>query len=225
MAKDEKKKVKTITGNTPAGVAVYPRLTEPDTKFDADGVYSLKLRLTAEESTGLIETITTVAEEAYAEALEAAVPKNKNKVKRATPSFEPEVDDEGKETGNILFNFKMKASGVSTKTGKTWTRKPVLFDAKGKPIINPDFQIWGGSIVRVAYELVPYNSPSFGCGCSQRLTAVQIIELREGGEKSAQEFGFGEEEGFSVDSRMPVKAASDSDEPDDSSDAADEGDF
>ena len=35
--------------NTPAGVAVYPRLNEPDYKFDPAGQFSVTVRVGAEE--------------------------------------------------------------------------------------------------------------------------------------------------------------------------------
>ena len=40
--------------------------------------------------------------------------------------------------------------------------------------------IWGGSLMKVAYQLIPYNSPAIGAGVSARLKAVQITKLVEG---------------------------------------------
>lgn len=195
-----------VTGVTAAGEAVFPKLVQPDTKFDPDGTYSLKLRLPdGPDADALIAKIDAVREEAHASAVadapNAAVAK---KIKMADPSYGRELDREtGEETGNWLFNFKMKASGVSKKTGKPWSRKPALFDAKGQPIttLTKNDDVWTGSIVKVAFELRPFYSPSFGAGCSQNLQAIQIIELVSGEGKSAEDFGFGEEDGsFFVES-------------------------
>ena len=184
-----------VTGVTAAGEAVFPRIVVPDTKFDADGTYSLKLRLPdGPDADALIAKIDAVREKAHELAVEeapnAAAAK---KIKMADPSYGRELDREtGEDTGNWLFNFKMKASGVSKKTGKSWSRKPALFDAKGQPIttLTKNEDVWTGSIVKVAFELRPFYSTSFGAGCSQNLQAVQIIELVSGEGKSAEDFGF-----------------------------------
>ena len=49
---------------TVRGIAVYPKLTTPDIKFKAEGEYSTKLRLTAEEG----EQLTTMCERIRQEA-------------------------------------------------------------------------------------------------------------------------------------------------------------
>ena len=183
-----------VTGVTAAGEAVFPRIVVPDTKFDADGTYSLKLRLPdGPDADALIAKIDAVREKAHELAVEdapnAAAAK---KIKMADPSYGRELDREtGEDTGNWLFNFKMKASGVSKKTGKSWSRKPALFDAKGQPIttLTKNEDVWTGSIVKVAFELRPFYSTSFGAKYSQNLQAVQIIELVSGEGKSAEDFG------------------------------------
>ena len=197
-----------VSGVTPAGEAVFPKIVAPDMKFDVDGMYSLKLRLPdGPDADKLIAKIDEVRELAHQMAVDdapnAAAAK---KIKMADPSYARELDREtGEETGNWLFNFKMKASGVSKKTGKSWSRKPALFDAKGQPIVGmtKNEEIWTGSIVKVAYELRPFYSPSFGAGCSQNLQAVQVIELVSGEGKSAEDFGFGEEDGSFFASTTP----------------------
>jgi len=199
MNKNTKDDFVCVKGVTPAGIAIWPKLLEPDTKFDEAGVFSLKLKLTEEEAAPLIEKIEKVAKDAYEEAVADATPKNRAKLQMARPSYEPEYDEDGNATDNVIFGFKMKASGINRKTGKAWTRKPALFDSKGMPITQPPYEIWSGSVVRVAFELIPYNSPMFGIGCAQRFSAVQIIKLVEGTGKSADDYGFDvEEEGFSV---------------------------
>lgn len=184
---------------TPAGIALYPKLNEPDTKFKAEGQYSVKLRLSAEDAQELIEEIDSLADEAFDEALaEAKNEREKKKIKRADPAYSAEEDEDGKETGNFLFNFKMAASGVSKKTGKEWTRTCPVFDAKRKPIDLKNIQIGSGSVVKVAYFLSPFST-AIGVGVSLRLEAVQVLERREWGSKDASAFGFGDEEGFEAE--------------------------
>lgn len=103
--------------------------------------------------------------------------------------------------GYIDFNFKADASGVANKgkdNERKWTFRPQIFDAKGKELRGKDIpEIWGGSELKVAFEANPYFIPGTGtCGVSLKLKAVQIIELRSGGERSASDFGFGAEDGY-----------------------------
>ena len=51
---------------TPTGVAVYPHLKRPDTKFNPDGDYSVKLRLPAEDAESLVEKIDEAVENNFA---------------------------------------------------------------------------------------------------------------------------------------------------------------
>lgn len=183
----------------PAGVALYPKFNEPDTKFKAEGQYSVKLRLSAEDAQELIDEIDSLADEAFETALsEAKNEREKKKIKRADPAYSAEEDEDGKETGNFLFNFKMTASGVSKKTGKEWTRTCPVFDAKRKPIDLKNILIGSGSVVKVAYVLSPFST-AIGVGVSLRLEAVQVLELREWGNRDASAFGFGDEEGFEAE--------------------------
>lgn len=200
-ANNKRDKVTVVKGVTAAGEVLYPRLTEPDTKFNPEGMYSVKLRLPSDDSAtqDLIDLIESIIDEAYRQAEEEAkTPQAKARIKRASPSYEEELDNNtGEPSGYITFNFKMKASGVS-KQGRPWVRKPVIFDAKGNPLTDPALSIWGGSILKVAFELTPFNVPALGVGCSQKLTAVQVIELRSGYDNTADSYGFGVEEGFTM---------------------------
>ena len=72
-------KTKAQSEVSPKGVFQYPRLTTPDTKFNANGVYGLKLRLTSEAAQPLVEMI-DAAIEAQVESVKASG-KVKGKVK------------------------------------------------------------------------------------------------------------------------------------------------
>ena len=79
-----------------------------------------------------------------------------------------------------------------------FSQRPALFDAKKNPI--PAGQsIWGGSLMKVAYQLIPYNTPMLGAGISARLKAVQILKLVEGQNQNI----FKEEDGFETKTETP----------------------
>lgn len=201
MSNDKFPKVKIMT---PRGRAIFPKLDKPDTKWKAEGQYSVKLSLPPESVEKYREPIAAMLAkyvEETREKLKSGDGKAKAKAKTLTVNdafFSDEVDDDGENTGNIIVNFKMTASGVSKKDGKPWSRKPAVFDAKGKSLkVCPP--VWGGSVLIVAGEAVPYYTPKDNlCGVTLRLEGVQIIELRSGSNRDAADFGFHEEEGFAA---------------------------
>lgn len=199
---ENNRKLPSIT--TPKGVFKWPRLNAPDTKYKAEGLYSVKLILEEPEAKALMAKIQphfdAAVEDGRAKYAELPVKTRKEKEFKVNKYFSPVYDDETEEeTGQVEFNFKMTASGVSKKTGKKWERSPRIFDAKGAPMRNaPD--IWGGTVGKVAFEVMPYfNAAQAEAGLSLRLDAVQVIELVSGGGKSASAYGFGEEAGYEHD--------------------------
>lgn len=203
------KKFPRATGTTPKGRASWPRLDTPDTKYKEGGLYSTKLILTGPDAEGLIAQIDKVADETYEmakEQINAAKAKEKNPKKRAEikeraePAYREVYGEGDVPTGEYEFNFKMLASGTSKKTGKPWTRKPAVFDAKGKPILDvAGAKIGGGSVIRVNYAIDGFYTAGLGAGVSLKLEAVQVIECRSFGDRTAAGFGFGEEDGFEAE--------------------------
>lgn len=175
---------------TPAGIAQYPYLTKPDTKFNPDGEYKLKLEIPSDKAQDLV----TFLDEQFALAQEKA--KKDNPGKKIKPGNEPyEIDED---TGKVTVNFKLKAK-VTPKNGDPFEQKPAIFDSKGKPI-QGDAKVGGGSKVKVAYEVLPYFTAIAGAGVSLRMKAVQVIELVEySGGAGAGAYGFGEEEGYEAE--------------------------
>jgi len=167
---------------TPKGVAVYPHLTKPDTKFNAEGVYTIKLKLEGADAEKLAKEIDAGIDASGVEA--KADKKNAGKkIKRADPPYSRKDD------GSIEFSFKMNATG-KTKEGEVFTRKPIIFDKSAKPVQG--LRIGGGSIVKVGYEMVPFFTALVGAGVTLRLHAVQVLELVEYGANAAY-YGFGNE--------------------------------
>lgn len=172
---------------TPAGIAQYPWLNKPDTKFNPDGEYKTNLEVPAEEAQKLV----TFLDEQFAQAVAQAKKENPGKkIKEGTPGYEV-----NEETGKVTFKFKTKAK-VTTKSGDTFDQKVALFDAKGKPITNAP-NIGGGSKVKVSFEINSYYTAIAGAGLSLRVKAVQILDLVEfGGGANAESYGFGAEDGY-----------------------------
>lgn len=162
--------------NTPVVTAVYPHLTEPDTKFDPEGVYRTKFSLPADEAADLIAKLEGIRD-AFAEEQDAKI----RKTYTIADVCEVELDDEGDETGNVIFTAKMKAK-VTTKAGKTFEQAPALFDSANNRLETDGLKLWGGSKLRINADVVPYAmASSKQIGVSLRLKAVQIVELVSGG--------------------------------------------
>lgn len=190
-------KAKNIRLNTPEGVAKFPWLTTPDTRFNEAGEYKVTLVLPADDEATqkLIEKIEKVYE-TFRKTLKGA------KLKRKPDSlgFEPEYTDDGDETGNILFKFKSK-TGYTNKAGEfVKMNAPKLFDSKLQELPK-DTVIWGGSTMIVNFSPSAYDHGK-NLGVTLRLNACQIIQLNNGGEKSAGDYGFGEQEGYTQASDM-----------------------
>lgn len=174
---------------TPAGIAQYPYLSKPDTKFNPDGEYKLKLEIPGDAAQDIVTFLDEQIELAQAKAKKENPGK---KIKEGSSPYEVNED-----TGKVAVSFKLKAK-VTPKNGDPFEQKPAIFDAKGKPL--QDAKVGGGSKVKVAYELVPYYTAIAGAGVSLRLKAVQVIDLVEySGGAGADAFGFGEEDGYEAE--------------------------
>lgn len=172
---------------SPKGIAIFPWLNKPDTKFVPEGQYKITLRMSEEAAQPMIDKLQPMFDAVVAKAQKD--PKRKGKKIQTHDFYKRVFDDEGNETGEIDFNFKMKASGVK-KDGSPWTMKPDLFDATGAKL-DPNVRIFGGSKVRVAYTVGEYDK-AIGTGISLRLEGVQVIKLVEGS-RDASSYGFGDE--------------------------------
>lgn len=180
---------------TEVGTAVFPHLVKPDTEFDSDGVYKTVLEIDpdSELKTNKGESVGTIEEflqEELEKAIEAAKKESgKKRIKTPEPPF-----GIYEETGKFQVKFKQKAK--IKVDGEMVDIKLGLFDAKGKPFKGD--RLFGGSKIKVAFEVAPYFNAAVGAGITLRPKAIQIIELVKGG-ASASTFGFGEEEGYSAD--------------------------
>lgn len=222
-------KVQTLKKNTPVGVAKWPKLTEPDYGTaeypKPEGEYSLKL-VWDENDPRFIkfrDEMTPYLEEAEAAgqaAFDALKKPQRDKLGslKVNPLFTPVYDKDDNPTGQVEMKLTMKASGVVKKgprEGKKWSRSPALFDALGRPI-KSKIEIWGGSdlICSFNFQRGGYFIAGTGAaGLKLSLEAVQIITLRQGGERSASDYGFGaHEDGFDASNLKAADADASDDE-------------
>lgn len=186
---------------TPKGTAIFPRLNSPDTKFKAEGVYEVKLAFDP-DTPGLDELrrrARAIVDAEYQRVVEKLTSDGKpglaKKITKSDPFKAEEDPQTGEATGRVFIKARMNASGISKKTGKPWTRRPDIFDARGNRLARPPL-IGGGTELKLAVELAPYYAAADKVvGCSFRLEAAQIIRLVSFGERDAGGYGFGAEEG------------------------------
>jgi hypothetical protein len=169
---------------SPKGVAVYPRLNTPSTKFKEEGEYSVKLAIPMADATQFLEQIKSITREFYKEQC-ALLKKDKLSVR----DFPWEEDGD-----KVTVKFANVAK-ITAKSGQVYEMKVALLDSKGSPITD---LIGAGSILKVAAEVKPWYVPAMGVGVSLRLKAVQVIDLKSPSQLvSAEQFGFStDEEGF-----------------------------
>lgn len=72
------KKLETHT--SPKGVLVYPRIDEPDFKFNPEGKYRTKMRVSEEVAAPLIKAIDEAIEQVVYETRNNAKPADKRKI-------------------------------------------------------------------------------------------------------------------------------------------------
>ena len=163
------------------GEAIYPHLNKPDVRFSEAGEYKVTLKVAKSDATAMLKLYNSAIED----ALKLAEQNHKGKgIKNAPKPFT-------EEDNYVFFKFKMKATGVNQKTKEKFSQRPQLFDAKKNPIPLSTI-IWGGSKMRVAFNLVPYYTPMLGAGITARLKAVQVISLVEGKDSNL----FDKEDGY-----------------------------
>ena len=167
---------------TPKGKAIYPRINEPDTKFNVDGVYSAKIHVTEGEYKAFKGTVDAWFALEYKKLCE----ENGNKKLRESMSCPLSITEDG--------DYQIYAKQVAKKQTKKGelTFTVAIFDSKGAKMTDAP-SIGSGSILKLAVEPYAWYSPTVGAGYTLRLKAVQVIELCEYGDKTNDNFGFSSE--------------------------------
>lgn len=197
-----------ITLTSPRGPAIYPKLNAPDYKFDAAGKYGTKLALNGSdaEAQAFVAKLEKVRDDFYDEKVAELRAEKKAalamEIKKADVVQVERDQDSGEQTGRLILNTSMKASGTR-KDGSTWTQSPAIFDAKGTELKNPP-AIWGGSELKASVEIEGYLMPSTKTvGVSVRLKGVQILKLVSAGNRSFDGLGFQAEDGDEIADAAP----------------------
>ena len=155
---------------SPEGVAVAPRLNDPDREFDPAGLFHTKLRVSGKEAEGFMHEVTQFCDENY-QAFCAQ--KGKKKLERNDLPWKEDEEN----PGDFLISFKLKAKIVA-RSGDSWEQRPVILDSQLKPT---KVNIGGGSKIRVSVEVNPYCTPSGTTGVTLWCKTVQVIDLVEYG--------------------------------------------
>lgn len=176
---------------TPLGVAQYPWLVEPDTKFNPDGDYKVNMLFGDSKNADLqymLDDLNSTLDEFYQSLI-----KDPKYSKYASKIHKADIYEEDAD-GNIVMKFKQRAVIKSIKG--TYDVKIPIFDSKGKPL--SDIKLGGGSKIKLCFSVSPYFVPSTKmCGLSLRPVAVQVIELKEWTEGGTmQAYGFDSEDGY-----------------------------
>lgn len=145
----------------PKGVARFPSLHRPDTKFNELGVYKANVAVPAEEASAVMTKLQAIANAELGKAL----PKSDNSL------WKMEIDDNGDETGMVMFKATVK--NIQKKDGDLWDRKPVQYDTDLNKVSEV---IYGGSELIVACDVRVWEF-SGKKGMSLQPTSVQIVKL------------------------------------------------
>ena len=181
------------TFTTAKGIAYYPYISAPDTKFDEQGHYKVNLCLSEEDAQPVIEVI----KQTVVEGIKALKKDKPNmEIKQAPLPFSKEVDEDGNPTGNVIIKFKSKAA-----------YKPAVFDSAGNMMTKSN--IYGGSELKVNGSCAFFHTAMIGAGVSIRLRAVQVISYVEGA-SGANKFGFDEVDGFTIEEDVSMSVTEES---------------
>lgn len=186
---------------SPEGTLIWPHFNTPDDKFvKPDGVYHGKLAV--ERGPDLDEYIEklTAERDRFVEANPKGI-KSPAFGKKIADLFDVEYDDEGEETGRVIFKYKLKPF-----FGKEneYSQEPKLFDAHGRKYSDRP-NVGNDSVAKIHGEMFPYYMESSKeVGVSLRCQNVQILELVEytggndnpfGDESGDESFGGGSDGG------------------------------
>lgn len=213
------KQPKRISYMSPRGTFKYPSLSLPDYGNESfpkpDGEFKLALICPLDDATSaFIDKLMPVWQEAIDKgdkAFEALPLPARKKLGKTNPQmfyveeYDPETEDP---TGNVILKFKTKYKITNSKAKEVRYNRIGLFDAKGKSMEYVDESgkgtgkypaIYGGSIGKVSFTARDYFvGANAMAGLTLQLSAAQVIDLVSGGVRTANSYGFGEEEGYEV---------------------------
>lgn len=187
---------------TPKGIAQYPWVNSPSTKFVPEGQYSCNIVLTKEEGDVILTQLKPILAE--------AVKEKETELGKKVKTYELPLQLEG---DSYILKSKLKPVNGTRKDGTPYTRSLGLFDSQGNPW-DKEVLIRGGSSIRLSVRPKSWFSPLLGVGITLELLAVQVVELAEGefNDKAADSFGFTAVEGGYVNGGETLDQALDAEE-------------
>ena len=171
----------------PKGIARFPSLHRPDTKFNELGVYKANVAVPLQEAEPVMSKLQAIAKQELGKAL----PKSDNSL------WKYEIDDNGDETGMVMFKATIK--NIQRKDGEIWDRKPQQYDTKLNKVNEI---IFGGSelVVSAVVRVWEFSGKK---GMSLQPDGVQIHKL-VGPSGGAEDHGFSVvEDGFVATNDAP----------------------
>ena len=187
-------KLKNIT--TPIGIAKYPSLNNPDTRFESQqakgGEYHVDLRIPEKDARPLIEELTALLDEWVKKANAERKAEKKKPLAAFSPTPWQEEYEDGEPSGYWILKCKRGAEWKD-RNGNVQKNKIQFFDASGAGIGKLEEVIGGGIKLRVAMTCRGWIAP-IGIGIALDIRAVQIIELSSFGGGDT-DFGFGSVDG------------------------------
>jgi len=225
----KKKKAKILV--SPIGVARWPSLLHPDTRYAPKGENGAAVKVTQKKegprghAAGIqygtykvdlalegrdAEDFKAQIDELMDEAVASASAGGKN-TKRADPPYGLVMDKNGEPTGETYFRFKLER--VSVTDAGEWVRRVGLFDSSLYPIENID--IGAGSEIIVTSQPWAWTA-SGNTGVKLQIQSVQLIKYvpRPGGEGPVglkKQDGFTAAEEFNEVFNTPAEVADDGD--------------
>jgi hypothetical protein len=215
---------------TPKGVAVWPSLGKPNTKFVPEGVFEMKLRMDRNDPE--VQALCAKLEDLRARSMDEARAELEEKAKNPTTKasamaamrkltladspVQPVFDEDGNETNEVTFKAKAKAQ-ITKADGTIMTKDFIpCFDAKKNAIDPRKVNIGSGSECKVKVRISFYVMPATGmAGLSVRLEAVQVIKLVGfGAGSSGDDFGVEEGDEIVTSSGAPATAGAEEEDGD-----------
>lgn len=152
---------------TPVGEAIYPHLNKPDTKYNADGVFKVKLKLpVSPETSAFLQTV----EDENTKHYDAAVAEAKEAKKRPPKKAEINAYEDD---GFVYLSVKCNATIKNKETGEITQKSLPILDAQGAKFDGVRY-VNNGSTLQAVVDLVPMNSAIAGAGISLRLICVKV---------------------------------------------------
>ena len=160
------------------GELIHPWVNRPDTKFNTDGLFHVDVAVSVEDGGKVMaDKIEAASLAALAKHTDKMTPGEAKKWTILLP-FEYEEDDEGNQTGRIIFSFKQNAK-LKDRDGNIKDVTISIRDSK-----NQEFKaaIYSGSEGRVKYSMRDIAVASTKkVGVRLDFGMVQVTKLQEAG--------------------------------------------